>query len=61
MIEFTFCDVNGNVLFVVQKQPTDQCGGGCCFDSAVADFRKTTPGYGYVPGQNGITITIRGV
>ncbi|MDP2260784.1 MAG: hypothetical protein Q8J89_13825 [Caulobacter sp.] len=59
MLIFTFSDQNGNVLHVSRQQPTSDCGGGCCFDKAVADFRTLYPRY--VPGGMGVVITTKGV
>lgn len=59
MLEFTFSDLAGSPLWVSVQQPTAECGGGCCFDRAVADFRANhTPGF--VPGDPGVIITTRG-
>jgi hypothetical protein len=60
MLEFTFADFRGTPLYTTTKRPTDQCGGGCCFDEAVAEFRKTKMPE-YVPGQLGVTITVKGI
>jgi hypothetical protein len=60
MLRFTFSDANGKELFVSRQQPTKTCGGGCCFDKAVADFRALVMP-GFTPGQNGITITTKGI
>jgi len=60
MIEFTFRDDQGNELFAVRKTLTPTCGGGCCFDAAVADFRAAGHPE-YTPGRAGVVITIKGV
>jgi hypothetical protein len=59
MLEFTFTDSDGNV-YTSRKEPSEQCDGGCCFNQAVAEFRQNVIPT-YVPGQAGITITIKGV
>lgn len=58
MIKFTFTDASGTVLWVSRQQPTEQCGGGCCFDKAVHDFRANIMP-NFVPGQtSGVEITV---
>ncbi|MDO9586836.1 MAG: hypothetical protein Q7J13_02785 [Brevundimonas sp.] len=61
MLIFYFLNAaNGDELHVSRQHLSSDCGGGCCFDRAVEEFRQTIlPSY--VPGDDRIRIDVRGV